>query len=391
MIARIQPEDEDFKEYRVSIRELSEFIGIDKNSAYRGCKKTTENLLKRVLKIEEPGRLLQTHWVSSADYIDGEGCVILCFDPKLKPYLLQLKGNFTSCKLEMLLSFKSQYTIRFYNLLKQYQSLKTREIGLELLRDMLGIGKDQHIEYSNFKNNILKPIQKEMVEKADVTFEFDEIKYGRRVGAIRFHIFAKKLPKVSSFEQASLFNEASNTSLSTVNTQNSLLSDELLLLVPEPHRVKKTVQSAIIEFAKKQGVDYVKRNILYSNAKADKSYAGFLNSALKADWGHDWDIERKKDIEEKKQIIESEKSKKDDDARKRKESKEKHEKAVSRFYDLSQDAQDGIKNDFLESIKGNTFVMNEWSKTERANEKPIERPMIKAIFAQFLINQKFFL
>ena len=39
MIARIQPEDEDFKEYRVSIRELSEFIGIDKNSAYRECKK----------------------------------------------------------------------------------------------------------------------------------------------------------------------------------------------------------------------------------------------------------------------------------------------------------------------------------------------------------------
>jgi hypothetical protein len=51
----------------VSIRELSEFIGIDKNSAYRECKKTTENLLKRVLKIEEPGRLLQTHWVSSAE------------------------------------------------------------------------------------------------------------------------------------------------------------------------------------------------------------------------------------------------------------------------------------------------------------------------------------
>ena len=389
MIARIQPEDEDFKEYRVSIRELSEFIGIDKNSAYRECKKTTENLLKRVLKIEEPGRLLQTHWVSSADYIDGEGCVILCFDPKLKPYLLQLKGNFTSCKLEMLLSFKSQYTIRFYNLLKQYQSLKTREIGLELLRDMLGIGKDQHIEYSNFKNNILKPIQKEMVEKADVTFEFDEIKYGRRVGAIRFHIFTKKLPKVSSIEQASLFDELSNPqpSFNIVNTQNSSVNYELLLLVPELHRIKKTVQSAIIEFTKKHGVDYVKRNILYSNVKADKSYAGFLNNALKGDWGHDWDIERKIDHEKKKQSVEAEKSKKDDDARKRKESKEKHEAALAGFYALSQDAQDGIKKDFLESIQDNTFVVKEWAKIERANQNPIERPMIKSMLVSFLINQ----
>jgi plasmid replication initiation protein len=86
MIARIQPDDEDFKEYRVNIGELADFVGIDKNSAYRECKKITESLLKRILKIEEPGRLLQAGWVSSADYIDGEGCVILCFDPKLKPY-----------------------------------------------------------------------------------------------------------------------------------------------------------------------------------------------------------------------------------------------------------------------------------------------------------------
>jgi hypothetical protein len=389
MIARIQPEDEDFKEYRVSIRELSEFIGIDKNSAYRECKKTTENLLKRVLKIEEPGRLLQTHWVSSADYIDGEGCVLLCFDPKLKPYLLQLKGNFTSCKLEMLLSFKSQYTIRFYNFLKQYQSLRTREIELELLRDILGLGNDQHTEYSNFKNNILKPIQKELIGKADVFFEFDEIKYGRRVGAIRFHISTKKLPNASSFGQASLFDEATNTqpSPAAINADNSPLNNELLLLVPELHRIKKTVQTAVIEFERKQSVDYVKRNILYSNAKSGKSYAGFLVNALKNDWGHDWDIDRRQDVEDKKKIILTEKSKKDEDARKSKESKEKHDKALTSFYGLAEDVQNGIKQRFLASIQDNTFVVKEWAKMERANQNPIERPAIKSIFVLFLIKQ----
>jgi plasmid replication initiation protein len=302
MIARIQPEDEDFKEYRVSIRELSEFIGIDKNSAYRECKKTTENLLKRVLKIEEPGRLLQTHWVSSADYIDGEGCVILCFDPKLKPYLLQLKGNFTSCKLEMLLSFKSQYTIRFYNLLKQYQSLKTREIGLELLRDMLGLGKDQHTEYSNFKNNILKPIQKELIEKADLIFEFDEIKYGRRVGALRFRIFTKKL--FGSTSDKVLTNVVPIAPALPQTEANTItLLAELLLLIPEQHKAKKTVQIALDTFEKKHGFDYVKRNILYSNAKADKSYVGFLTNALKEDWGHDWELEQQ-EMPLKKKVME---------------------------------------------------------------------------------------
>ena len=293
MIARIQPDDEDFKEYKVSIKELSDFIGVDKNSAYRECKKTTENLLKRVLKIQEPGRLLQTHWVSSAEYIDGEGFVLLCFDPKLKPYLLQLKGNFTSCKLEMLLSFKSQYTIRFYNLLKQYQALKTREIELELLRDMLGIGRDQHVEYSNFKNNILKPTQKELIEKSDLIFEFDEIKYGRRVGALRFHISTKKLIEPTILDNLpSIVLDVKNPSIV-----------ELIKLIPEQHKLKKTVQSALEYFEKKYGFDYVKRNILYSNVKADKSYAGFLNSALKDDWGHDWELEQQA-IPVKKMVIE---------------------------------------------------------------------------------------
>ena len=175
--------------------------------------------------------------------------------------------------------------------------------------------------------------------------------------------------------------------LSVSVVQKDSLLDKLLLLVPEHHKSKKTVMTALEVFEKKHGFEYVKRNILYSNAKADKSYAGFLNNALKNDWGHDWDIDRRQSAEDKNKIIVAEKSKKDDDTRKRKESKEKHEKVLAGFYSLSQDVQDGIKNDFLESIQDNTFVVKEWAKTARANENPIERPLIKPMFVQFLNNQ----
>ena len=79
--------------------------------------------------------------------------------------------------------------------------------------------------------------------------------------------------------------------------------DKLLLLIPEQHRAKKTVQAAVESFERKQGSDYVKRNILYSNAKADKSYAGFLNNALKNDWGHDGELEQQS-VPIKKKIVE---------------------------------------------------------------------------------------
>jgi plasmid replication initiation protein len=390
MIAKIQPDDEDFKPYCISIGELADFLGVAKGSAYHECKKITKSLLSRVLEIQGYGRLLQTGWVSSADYIDGEGCVELCFDPKLKPSLLQLKGKFTSCKLEMLLSFKSQYTMRIYMLLKQHERLKEREIELQHLRETLGIGKDQYKLYAHFKACILEPVQKELEAKADLTFEFDEIKYGRRVGAIRFRILSQKklIEPIQDKDAVNVMPTTHGLSVSVV--QKDSLLDKLLLLVPEHHKSKKTVMTALEVFEKKHGFEYVKRNILYSNAKADKSYAGFLNNALKNDWGHDWDIERKQGAEEKKRIIVAEKSKKDEDDRKSKESKEKHDKALTSFYGLAEDVQNGIKQGFLVSIQDNTFVVKEWAKTERANQNPIERPVIKSMFVLFLIDQKIY-
>jgi hypothetical protein len=289
MIARIQPDDEDFKPYRIGIAELADFLGIAKGSAYHECKKITKSLLSRVVEIKEQGLLVQINWVSSAVYIDGSGMVNLCFDPLLKPYLLQLKGNFTSCKLAMLLSFKSQYSMRMYSFLKQYEGFKEREIELAPLRELLGLRTDQYKLYANFKTDLLKPIQKELAEKADLYFEFDEVKYGRRVGAIRFHLFTQPIcKKLSVSESVSALSE----SMPIAEAAPGVDIDALLALVLKPHGAKKTVRVALLAF-EQQGFDYLKRNILYSNEKADKSYAGFLKNALKEDWGHDWEIDKK--------------------------------------------------------------------------------------------------
>jgi plasmid replication initiation protein len=166
---------------------------------------------------------------------------------------------------------------------------------------MLGLRKDQNVEYSDFKKVVLNPVQKELKTKADLYFEFDEIKYGRRVGAIRFRIISKKLLEVNlDKELANVIPIVPDSSSSGAEKSPSLT--ELLLLVPEQHKAKKTVQAALEAFEKKHGFDYVKRNILYSNTKADKSYAGFLNNALKEDWGHDWELDQQEVV--KKKVVE---------------------------------------------------------------------------------------
>jgi plasmid replication initiation protein len=188
-----------------------------------------------------------------------------------------------------------------YSLLKQYERLNSREVELQVLREMLGIGKEQYKLYSNFRDRVLEPTQKELKAKADLTFEFDEIKFGRRVGAIRFRIISKKLIEATS-GQVLVNTTTTAPDLPPPEAQISFLQAELLKLVPEQHKSKKTVQAALESHEKKHGFDYVKRNILYSNNKAAKSYAGFLNNALKEDWGHDWELEQQEVLVTKKAV-----------------------------------------------------------------------------------------
>ena len=300
MIAQIQPQDDDFKPYQISIAEFARYIGISKNSMYQECQIVTKKLLERVIEINEIQGLLQIGWVSSAQYIDGKGVINLTFDPLLKPYLLKLKGDFTSCKFEMLLSFRSQYTMRIYSLLKQYEKISVREIELQSLREMLGLRKDQYKKYNDFKKNILELTQKELTKKGDLTFEFDEVKYGRSICAIRFRILTQNITDVADVFDSELI----NTILTPPRPKNSTISNALIQIIPEQHRAKKTILMALESFEKKYGSEYVSRNILYSNAKADKSYAGFLHNALKNDWGCDFEIDQKTPVKKKARVKE---------------------------------------------------------------------------------------
>lgn len=54
------------------------------------------------------------------------------------PYLLQLKERFTRYELKNILYFKNKYSIRIYELLKQYEKIGKREINIKELRGYLG-------------------------------------------------------------------------------------------------------------------------------------------------------------------------------------------------------------------------------------------------------------
>lgn len=189
MVSMIQPSDEDFIFYEISIREFHEMLGLESREHYTQIKEIVENLMSKVIEIPQAnGDWLMTHWVSTAQYIKGEGAIRLKFVPELKPYLLQLKSQFTSYRLSNVLSLKSVYSIRLYELMKRWQHLGRWTCLVEDLREKLGATTKTYNLYGNLKNKILIAATNEINEKTDLHITFKEIKKGRKVDKIEFSI-----------------------------------------------------------------------------------------------------------------------------------------------------------------------------------------------------------
>jgi len=191
MASKIKPEDKNFHTYQIAIKDFNRIVGIDSKSYYQRTKELTKKLLERSLQITKDNSILQITWLSSAEYFEGEGYVELSFDPKLKPYLLQLKEFFTRYQLRNVIRLKSSYSIKLYELLKQYEHVGKRKFSLEELRYKLGLHPDEYPLYANFKQKILTRAQSELNTNSDISFTTIEKKHGRRVVGITFLISKK--------------------------------------------------------------------------------------------------------------------------------------------------------------------------------------------------------
>lgn len=196
LVSLIHPDDENFKKYKLQIRDLVTFFGVNDNDAYEKIKAVPDNLLKKVVTIPytENGeeRFLKTGLIAQATIPKKkEGYIELSFHPDLKPYLLQLKRTFLSYDIRNVLKISSVYSVRIYELLKQYEKIGYREFDIETLKVILGVS-DKYKLYGHFKSRVIIKAQEDLKEHTDICFDFNEIKVGRRVTAIFFEIHKNK-------------------------------------------------------------------------------------------------------------------------------------------------------------------------------------------------------
>ncbi|MBZ9637654.1 replication initiation protein [Clostridium sp. FP1] len=191
LTAKINKDDIEFATYKFTHSEINNILSKHKIS-FNELSQHIDSLRNKELVIIKEESLLKTKWLSSAEYFK-DGSIELCFDNKLKPYLLQLKERFTKVSLDKAITFNSNYSCRIYELLKQYEGIGKITISIDALRTMFCIEPYEYSRYNDFKRKVLLQAQKEInLDKTDISFDFEGIKTGRKVTSIKFYIKQNK-------------------------------------------------------------------------------------------------------------------------------------------------------------------------------------------------------
>ena len=218
LLTKIRPDDEDFKTHELNVEEFSNMVGLNVRGQYGELQKIIDNLMRRILKINQPdtGNVLQVAWLSSAYYVKKKGCVLLRFDPALRPYLLQLKSHFTKIDIADSLKLKSIYSVRIFELLLQHESFGGRKISINDLRLYCGIKEDIYGLYTDLKRRVIDRAKIEINTKTEYEVEYKEIKKSRKVVDLEWTIKKKTYFEKSQQEKAIILQKEFRSGLALI-------------------------------------------------------------------------------------------------------------------------------------------------------------------------------
>jgi plasmid replication initiation protein len=129
------------------------------------------------------------HWIHKATIQKGSGTIKIHLDNDLRPYLLQLKDHFTQYSLYYTLAMRNKYSIRFYELLKSYENLRSWNFAFEELNTKLCA--ETYTRLIDFKRRVLEPSIKEINAYSDINVDYKIIKIEPKKYQIEFKIKAK--------------------------------------------------------------------------------------------------------------------------------------------------------------------------------------------------------
>lgn len=271
LLSQLKKEDSPDIPYRINIGDVERMTGRQWN--YQQLQEATADMGSRMFEVESDKTYKQLWMFQKVEYIKGQGCLEIVLSKFIRPYLFELKDNFTSYQLHSALKLSSKYAKRIYQLASQWKDIgETKAYTIDELKLMLKLkdphGKqpEQFEKFSQFKARVLDIAMRQINEHTDIKINYNLIKQGRSFHSIRFYTNAqqpKQLP--IAFDQP----------VEEVRYQNARqILDDLGI------KDGKLIQQILSDKALIDGLFKFSYDLKTGRTKADKNPAGLLLKVL---------------------------------------------------------------------------------------------------------------
>jgi plasmid replication initiation protein len=201
LLASLEKGDAPDKEYTLQVKDIEAITGRLWN--YDQLQDATGEMGSRVFTIDTKDNLDQLWLFQRIRYIKGEGRFIVKLSEDARPYLFDLKNNFTRMQLKSVLTCSSKYAKRLYALACQWRKVGSKKMTISNLKEMLylkdpnGKEKEQYKDNNRFTSQVLEIAKKQINENTDIHFDYQMHKKGRSFEEVTIYVDHRKEKQLS--------------------------------------------------------------------------------------------------------------------------------------------------------------------------------------------------
>jgi len=196
LVAQLKREDDAFEMQRVRISDLMDMAQISSRDIYNRAEEVCRKLLNQKVHVRtrtQDGRRFYQGYncLSTCRYVEGSGYIEAKFNDDMKPFLLQLKRQFTMYRLQNFMQLGSQHSMRMYELIKMREGLRHLCLSVEELREILCC-EHTYGRFSDFRRHVLEKARTEIKDTCDAYYTYMVERDGRTPVRVRFLIHRRE-------------------------------------------------------------------------------------------------------------------------------------------------------------------------------------------------------
>lgn len=280
MIASIDQAKDSIPIIKITVKDFQRLTGINSNNIYAHVEKEAMKMREKRIFFSNNKITFDANLISAFVYYKDEGYFTLEIPQALHPFLLQIKENFTVLDIRNILRLDSVYAMRFYEFCKEYERFGKFRFDVDELKATLGLSA-RYKNYFDFKKKVIEQAKKELSLNAEIYFEYQEIKNGKKVESIEFYI-KKNIIINDDVQTISIIKNPDLGNTSDDKNDRDVIVEQIFQNVKVYEITLKTVENWVKEFPYEQiilGIDYVLNEV-----KAGKPIAnvgGYLNQMVR--------------------------------------------------------------------------------------------------------------